>query len=65
MRAQGVRGTFEYYWEGELVGTAVNNNITFEVSSGGGSIVGTGSVTVNGITVSQELFIPAPSCTNE
>jgi serine/threonine protein kinase/cell division septation protein DedD len=65
LRAQGVSGTFEYYWEGELVGTAVNDNITFEVSSGGGPIVGTGSVTVNGNTASRELFIPAPPCNNE
>ena len=65
MRAQGVSGTFEYYWEGAQVGTAVNDSITFEVSSSGGTIVGTGSVTVNGATASQELFIPAPLCTNE
>lgn len=65
MRAQGVNGTFEYYWEGELVGTAVNDNITFEVSSGGGAIVGTGSVIVNGATTSKELFIPAPACSDE
>lgn len=65
MRAQGVSGTFTYYWEGELVGTAVNDNITFEVSSSGGPIVGTGSVTVNGTTVSGELFIPAPPCSNK
>jgi hypothetical protein len=65
MRAQGVRGTFEYYWEGELVGTAVNDNITFEVSSNGGAIVGTGSVIVDGLTASEELFIPAPTCSNE
>jgi len=65
MRAQGVSGTFDYYWEGKLVGTAVNDNITFEVSSSGGAIVGTGSVIVNGTTTSQELFIPAPACSDE
>ncbi len=65
MRVQGVKGTFEYYWEDELVGTAVNDNITFEVSSSGGAIVGTGSVIVNGLMASKELFIPAPSCNNE
>jgi hypothetical protein len=65
MRVQGVSGTFEYYWQSELVGTAVNDNITFEVSSGGGPIVGTGSVIVNGTTTSKELFIPAPACNDE
>jgi hypothetical protein len=64
MRAQGVSGTFEYYWEGELVGTAVNDNITFEISSNGGAIIGTGSVIVNGIIASKELFIPAPPCSD-
>jgi len=64
MRAQGVSGAVAYYWQNELVGTAVNDNITFEVSSGGGPIVGTGRVTVNGITVSKDLFIPAPRCNN-
>ena len=64
MRAQGVSGTVAYYWQDELVGTAVNDNITIEVSSGGGPIVGTGRVTVNGITVSEDLFIPAPRCNN-
>ncbi len=65
MRAQGVTGSFEYYWEGELVGTAVNDNITFDVSSSGGVIIGTGSVIVNGLMASEELFIPIPSCVNE
>jgi hypothetical protein len=65
MRAQGVSGTFEYYWEDELVGTAVNDNITFEVSSSGGAVVGTGSVIVKGTTTSKELFIPAPDCSDE
>lgn len=65
MRVQGVSGTFNYYWEDELVGTAVNDNITFEVSSSGGAIVGTGSVIVDGITTSKELFIPAPACSDE
>lgn len=65
MRAQGVSGTFEYYWEGELVGTAVNGNITFEISSSGGAVVGTGRVDVNGITASKELFVPAPPCSDE
>lgn len=65
MRAQGVSGTFSYYWEGDLVGTAVNDSITFEVSSDGGAVVGTGTVIVNDSTVSQELFIPAPACIDE
>jgi hypothetical protein len=65
MRAQGVSGTFEYYWEDELVGTTVNDNITFEVSSSGGAVVGTGSVIVKGTTTSKELFIPAPDCSDE
>lgn len=63
MRAQGVSGTFEYYWQGELVGTAENDNITFEVNSSGGVVIGTGSVIVNGQTVSADLFVPAPACT--
>ena len=65
MRAQGVSGTFEYYWEDELVGTAVNDSITFEISSSGGAIVGTGSVTASGVTVSQEIYIPPPNCGDE
>lgn len=65
MRAQGVNGTFEYYWEGELVGTAINDNITFEISSSGGAIIGTGSVIVNGATASKEIFVPAPPCSDE
>ncbi len=65
MRAQGVSGTFEYYWEGELVGTAVNDNITFQISSNGGAVVGTGSVIVNGATANKEIYIPAPPCSNE
>ncbi|WP_420627581.1 protein kinase domain-containing protein [Candidatus Leptofilum sp.] len=62
MRAQGVSGTFDYYWEGELIGTAVNDNITFEISSSGGAVVGTGSVIVNGAEVSQQIFVPPPAC---
>ncbi|WP_420643815.1 protein kinase domain-containing protein [Candidatus Leptofilum sp.] len=62
MRAQGVSGTFAYYWEGELVGTAVNDNITFEISSSGGAVVGTGSVIANGEEASQQIFIPPPPC---
>ncbi|MEZ4590466.1 MAG: SH3 domain-containing protein [Chloroflexota bacterium] len=65
MRAQGVSGTFDYYWEDELMGTAVNDNITFEVSSGGGAIVGTGRVISNGIEASQQIFIPSPPCSEE
>ncbi len=65
MFAQGVSGSFTYYWEGELIGTAVNDSITFEISSNGGAIVGTGSVSVNGTTASQEMFVPAPACLDE
>lgn len=64
MRAQGVSGTFTYYWQDELVGTAENDNITFTLSSSGGAVIGTGSVIVNGQTVSKDLFVPAPACTN-
>ena len=64
MRAQGVSGTFEYYWQDELVGTAVNDNITFTVTSGGGPVIGTGRVVVNGAEVSKQIFIPAPSCSD-
>ena len=63
MRAQGVSGTFAYYWQGELVGTVENDNITFAVNSSGGAVIGTGSVIVNGQTVSANLFVPAPACT--
>ncbi|MBK8906211.1 MAG: protein kinase [Anaerolineaceae bacterium] len=62
MRAQGVSGTFAYYWQGELVGTAENDNITFAVTSSGGVVIGTGSVIVDGQTVSADLFVPAPDC---
>lgn len=62
MRAQGVSGTFAYYWQGELVGTVENDNITFAVNSSGGAVIGTGSVIVNGQRVSVELFVPAPDC---
>lgn len=65
MRAQGVTGTFAYYWEGELVGTAVNDSITFEISSSGGAIVGTGSVIVDGQEASQQIFVPPPSSCDE
>lgn len=65
MRAQGVTGTFEYYWEGELVGTAVNDNITFEINSSGGAIVGTGRVVSNGMAASQQIFVPPPPCTED
>jgi hypothetical protein len=65
MQAQGVSGTFSYYWEGTLVGTAVNDSVTFEIGSDGGAVVGTGSVISNGITASQDLFIPAPTCNDD
>jgi hypothetical protein len=65
MRAQGVSGTFNYYWEGELVGTAVDDNITFEISSSGGAIVGTGSVIVDGAEASQQIFVPPPPCSED
>lgn len=64
MRAQGVSGTFTYYWQDELVGTAENDNITFTVSSSGGAVIGTGSVIVNGQIVSEDLYVPAPACTD-
>lgn len=64
MRAQGVSGTFTYYWQDELVGTTENDNITFTISSSGGAVIGTGSVIVNGQTVSKDLFVPAPACTD-
>ena len=65
MRAQGVTGSFTYYWEGELISTAVNDSITYRVSSNGGAIVGNGSVIVNGATASGDVFISPPACIDE
>jgi len=63
IRGRGGNGEYTYYWQGENVGTAVNDSITFDVSHTGGSYIGMAEVvTSDGDSASQELFIPRPDC---
>ncbi len=53
---------YTYFWQGQLQGGPMSGSIAFEVIGGGGSTVGTVTVTSGGQTVKRELFITGPDC---
>lgn len=64
IQGRGGNNTYTYFWNDEqMAGPLSNQSFTFDVSSGGGAIAGIGKVVSgDGQTVSQDLFIPRPTC---
>ncbi len=59
---QGGSGNYTYFWNGEILGDFANAGYGFEITSGGGSVGGTGAVlSSDGFRAEKDLFV-APTC---
>ena len=65
MEARGGGGNYSYYWNDELKAGPINTNVTFDVSSANGAIIGKARVTSgDGQSFEEELYLPPVDCNN-
>lgn len=63
IQGQGGNGRYNYYWNDQLLIENTTEGFAFEVSSGGGPIIGNGRVTSGStLTAEKELFLTRPNC---
>lgn len=62
IQGRGGNGSYNYYWNGELLAANQITNHTFVVGSGGAPIIGVGRVTSGNLSAEKELFLVKPAC---
>jgi hypothetical protein len=62
MEGQGGTGVYNYFWNDVLLAANSSGSYTFEVSSGGGPVIGVGRAASGNLAKEQELFLTRPTC---